>query len=206
MAGFNADAVLFGRDFKVFTTPWATANTIPANTVLYGTDWATPAGQALPWSEVGYTDGGINFGIEITRGEIRVDQSLDPIGRPATGRNMTLTTAMAEFTPQNIYNAGGRQGTLNTVAATNVNRGYNDLDIGPDIVDLYLSVGYDIKHPGDQEAFRIIGWKTLPSGGISGAVTPEDNATIQLAVQCLPDTSTNPDRILKIRDMIAIGA
>lgn len=200
---FNADSVLFGRDFKVYTTPWDDANALPANTVLYGTDWGTPAGQSAPWVEVGYTDGGLNFAIEITRGEIRVDQSLDPIGRPATGRNMTLTTNMAEFTAANIKAAAG-QGDITTLAATTAVRGYNDLDFDPDIDDNYLSVGYDIKHRGDLEAFRIVGWKTLPSGGISGTISAEDNAVIQLAVQCFPDTSTTPDRILKIRDIIAI--
>jgi hypothetical protein len=201
---FDANAVLSGRDFKVFIVDWHTTTTLPANTVLYGTDWGTPAGQTGAWREVGYTDGGLNFSIEITRGEIRVDQSLDPLLRPATGRNMTLTTNMAEFTAANIEDAAG-QGSITTVAATTAVRGYNDLDIGPDISDNYKSVGYDIEHPGDSEAFRIVGWKCLPSGGISGTITPEDNAVIQLAVQCLPDTSTTPDRILKIRDIIAIG-
>lgn len=199
---FNAASVLYGRDFAVFTVAHSSTNSLPLNTVLYGTDWATPAGQSAPWVNVGYTDGGLNFGIEITRGEIRVDQSLDPIARPATGRNMSLTTNMAEFTPANIYAAAG-QGTPTTLAAASGVRGYNDLDIGPDIVDRFISIGYDIKHPGDLEAFRIVGWKTLPSGGVTGAINPEDNATINLAAQCFPDTSTTPNRILKIRDVIA---
>lgn len=198
---FNADAVLFGRDFKVFTVPWSSTNTIPLDTLVYGTDWATPAGQSAPWVEVGYTDAGLNFGIEITRGEIRVDQSLDPVGRPATGRNMTLTTNLAEFTASNVKNAAG-QGAITTVAPGVGTRGHNDLDIGPTITDTYLSIGYDILHR-DGEAFRIIGWKTLPSGGVSGAINPEDNAVIALAAQCLPDTSTTPNRILKMRDVIA---
>lgn len=202
---FNAAAVLFGRDFKVFSVAWSSTNVIPANTVLYGTDWGTPAGQTNPWVEVGYTDGGLNFGIEITRGEIRVDQSLDPIARPATGRNMTLSTQMAEFTAANIRAAAG-QGTVNAVAATTAARGYNDLDIDPTITDNYRSIGYDIQHPGDSEAFRIIGWKTIPSGGVTGTINPEDNATIGLDVTCFPDTSVTPNRVLKLRDIVAIGA
>lgn len=197
---FDASAVLFGRDFIVYTTPWAAANTVPADTIAYGTAWGTPASQPAPWVDAGYTDGGLNFGIEITRGEIRVDQSLDPVGRPATGRNMTLTTNLAEFTATNIANAAG-QGTVTTVAASAGVRGHNDLDISSTIVDAYRSIGYDIKAQ-DLEAFRIIGWKTLPSGGIAGAINPEDNATISLAASCFPDTSTNPARILKLRDVI----
>lgn len=196
---FNANAVLYGRDFKVFTATYAASNALPANTVLYGTDWGAP------WSEVGYTDGGLNFGIEITRGEIRVDQSLDPIARPATGRNMTLTTNMAEFTAANIRSAAG-QGTVTTVAATTAARGYNQLDIDPTIADNYISVGYDIEHPGDSEAFRIVGWRCIPSGGISGTISAEDNAVINFANQCFPDTDATPDRILTIRDIIAVSA
>ena len=121
---FNAEAVLFGRDFKAYRAPWDDANILPANTVLYGTDWAQPATMTETWVEVGYTDGGLNFNIEIPRGEIRVDQSLDPIARPATGRNMTLECALAEFTVANIASAAG-QGTVTTVAATTAVRGYN---------------------------------------------------------------------------------
>lgn len=201
---FNAGAVLFGRDFKVFTVPYSATNVLPANTVLYGTDWGTPSGQSAAWVEVGYTDGGLNFNIEITRNEIRVDQSLDPIARPASGRNMTLETAMAEFTVANIAAAAG-QGTVSSVAATTAARGYNQLDIDPDIDDDYISVAYDIKAQ-DDEAFRIVGWKTQPSGGVSGTISAEDNATIQLAVTCFPDTDATPDRVLTIRDIIAISA
>lgn len=199
---FNALAVLYGRDFAVFTVPHSSTNILPADTVLYGTGWGTPTGQSAPWVDVGYTDGGLNFGIEITRGEIRVDQSLDPIARPATGRNMTLSTQMAEFTTTNIYAAAG-QGTPSALAAGVGTRGYNDLDIGPTIVDAYRSIGFDIKHPGDGEAFRIVGWRTLPSGGVTGQVNPEDNATIALDCTCFPDTTTDPDRILKIHDVVA---
>jgi hypothetical protein len=156
------------------------------------------------WVEVGYTDGGLNFSIEIPRSEIRVDQSLDPIARPATGRNMTLECALAEFTVANIASAAG-QGTVTTVAATTAVRGYNELLIAPDIDDDYISVGYDIKHQ-DDEAFRIVGWKTQPSGGVAGTISAEDNATINFAVTCFPDTSTTPDRVLTIRDIIPISA
>jgi hypothetical protein len=201
---FNAEAVLYGRDFKVYRAPWDDANILPANTVLYGTDWAQPATMTETWVEVGYTDGGLNFNIEIPRSEIRVDQSLDPIARPATGRNMTLECALAEFTVANIASAAG-QGTVTTVAATTAARGYNELLIDPDIDDEFISVGYDIKHQ-DDEAFRIVGWKTQPSGGVSGTISAEDNATINFAVTCFPDTSTTPDRVLTIRDIIPISA
>jgi hypothetical protein len=196
--------ILSGRDFKVYTVDWSTTNTKPLNTVLYGTAWATPAGQTSPWVEAGYTDGGLTFSAEITRGEIRVDQELDPVLRPATGRDMRMSTTFAEFTAANIKAATG-QGTITTTAATTAARGNTDLDISGTIADLYLSVGFDILHPGDQQAFRVFGWKCLPTAGFTGTVNPEDKATVAFEMQLLPDTSTVPSRIMKISDVIPIG-
>jgi hypothetical protein len=201
---FDATAVLYGRNFRVYYAAWNSTTRLPADTVQYGTTWGTPSGQTGAYSEVGYTDGGLNFGIEISRGEIRVDQELDPIARPATGRNMTLSTKLAEFTPANIAVAAG-QGQVTTLAATTAVRGYNDLDISSTIADNYYTVGYDISHPGDSEAFRIVGWKTIASGNVTGTITPEDDATIDFAVQCFPDSSTSPARVLKVHDIIAIS-
>jgi hypothetical protein len=202
---FNALAVLYGRDFAVFTVPHSSTNTLPADTLLYGTAWGTPSGQSAPWVDVGYTDGGLSFTIGVTRGSIRVDQSLDDIAKPATGRDMSLSTQMAEFTTTNIYTAAG-QGTPSSLAATTAVRGYNDLDIGPTIVDAYRSIGFDILHPGDAQAFRVVGWRTLPSGSVNGQINAEDNATIGLDCTCFPDTTTTPNRILKIHDVVAISA
>lgn len=196
----DATKVLATRDFLVYTVPWDTTNIIPADTVLWGTAWGTPAGQSDPYVNVGYTIGGLNFSIEINRAEIRVDQELDPILRPATGRNMVLSGDLAEFTAANIKDAAG-QGAITSVAPGVGTRGHDDLDISSTIEDNYLTIGFDIKHQ-DDEAFRIIAWKTLPSGAVNGQIRPTDAATIALSGQCFPDTSTSPARIIKMRDVI----
>lgn len=201
---FDQTKILSGRNFKVYTVDWSSTNTKPANTVLYGTAWGTPAGQTNPWVESGYTDGGLTFSAEITRGEIRVDQELDPVLRPATGRDMRMSSTLAEFTVPNIESATG-QGTITTTAATTAARGNTDLDISGTISDNYLSVGFDISHPGDSEAFRVFGWKGLPSAGFTGTVNPEDKATIAFEMTLLPDTTASPSRIMKISDIIPIG-
>lgn len=193
--------ILSGRNFKVYTATWNSTVTVPPDTIAYGTAWGTPAGMTGAWAEAGYTDGGLTFAAEVTRGEIRVDQELDPVLRPATGRNLSMSTTLSEFTNANIKASTG-QGTITTVAAISGTRGHEDLDISSTILDLYLAVGFDIQHPGDLEAFRVFGWKTLPGGGFSGTVTPEDKATIAFAASLLPDTSTSPARIMKIRDVI----
>ncbi len=197
-------AVLATRNFWVYKVPWSSTNTIPANTVTWGTAWGTPAGQSAAYANVGYTIGGLDFNIEVTRGEIRVDQEFDPVLRPATGRNMSLSCQMAEFTPLNVYNAA-QQGTYTAVAATTAARGYSDLDIVSTITDTFQTVGFDVEGQ-DLEPIRIIAWKTQPSGGISGQIRPTEAATIQLNAVCFPDTSVSPGRILKFRDVTPIAA
>lgn len=196
---FDVTKVVAGRDFKVYSTPWAAGNKLPTP-AAYGTAWGTPSGQPAAWVESGYTEGGLNFSIEIQRGEIRVDQEVDPVLRPVTGRNMQLSTNLAEFTPANIKASVG-QGSLTTVAAGSGTRGYVDLDISSDVQDNYLSVAFEIKAQGDGEAIQIVGWKTIPTGGVRGTISPTAAATIQLQATCFPDTSTDPARIVKMRDI-----
>lgn len=195
----NSSAVLFGRDFRVYKAAWNSTVTIPPDTIAYGTAWGTPSGQTGAWSEVGYTEGGLTVSAEVQRNEIRVDQSLDPIARPASGRNITMSTQLAEFTPANILASTG-QGVLTTVAPTTGVRGHDDIDISSTITDTYLAVGFDILH-SDLEAFRFILWKGLPSGAFTGTISAQDKAIIDFAMQGFPDTSTTPPRILKARDV-----
>lgn len=199
---FDATNVISGRNFKMFTVPYHSTVTTPLDTVLYGTAWGTPAGQTGAYVESGYTDGGLNFSAQITRGEIRVDQELDPILLPATGRDMRMGATLAEFTPANIKAATG-QGTITTVAATTAARGHDDLDITGTITDTYLAVGFDIGRTSD-EAFRVFGWKSLPTSGFQGTVNPNDKATIAFEATLLPD-SANAGRVMKIRDILPIS-
>jgi hypothetical protein len=196
--------VISGRNFIVYTVPWHASVTTPLDTVAYGTAWGTPAGQTGAWAAVGYTDGGVNVALTVDRGEIRVDQELEPILRPATGRTTTFETTLAQFTAANLKNAAG-QGTITTVAATTAARGHDDLDVSSTITDTYIAAGLDFQHPGDNEAFRVFVWKCLPQGGVSASFNPDDKATIPFALNAFPDTSTSPARIIKFRDVIPVS-
>lgn len=194
--------VISGRNFIVYTVPWHPTVTAPADTVAYGTDWATPPGQTGAWVATGYTDGGVNVALTVDRGEIRVDQELEPILRPATGRSTTFETTLAEFTAANLKNAAG-QGAITTVAAASGTRGHDDLDVSSTIADNYIAAGLDFLHPGDNEAFRVFLWKCLPQGGVQATFNPQDKATIPFSLNGFPDTSTVPARIAKFRDVLA---
>jgi hypothetical protein len=190
----DAQAVVAGRNFLVKAAPWDDTNAIPADTVVYGGAWGAP------WVDRGYTNGGIQFNMNLTRGEVRVDQEFDPITRPITGRNITMSTGFAEMTPANLQLASG-MGTIDTVAAGSGTRGHNDLIIDATLTDLYYSWGFDIRQP-DGEAFRVVIYKGLATGNPNPQFTPENAATIALEVSALVDTSTDPSRVALVRDVI----
>lgn len=194
----DANAVISGRNFLVYSTPHDDANKLPADTVPYGDPWGTPSPQIAAWVNRGYTSGGLTFSMNITRGEIRVDQEFDPVVRPITGRTITLGTSFAEMTPANIQLASG-MGTLDTSDPHHV-----DLDIGATITEIENSWGFDIRQP-DTFPFRIAAWRAVATGTPAPRFTPDAAALIDLQVSALVDTSTTPSRVLKIRDCLDAG-
>ena len=80
-----AGLLLASRDLKFFYKTYHSTNRLPADTVAWGTAWGTPSGQTGVWVDGGYTQGGLGFAAEIGRSDIRMDQSIDPVLRPATG-------------------------------------------------------------------------------------------------------------------------
>lgn len=189
----NADAVVAGRNFIVYSKPHDASNDLPDDTVLYGQEWSG-------WENRGYTTGGLAFSMGMERGEIRVDQEFDPVATPITGRTVQLTTTLAELTPANLQLASGL-GTLDTVEPEPGQRGHVDLIIDNTLADQYNSFGYDIAKPSG-EAFRVIIYKGLATGSPNPSVTPDNAAGIALEVTALVDTSTSPARIARVRDVL----
>jgi hypothetical protein len=196
----NSLQVIQTRDLLIYQAPWAAAgNAMPADTVLWGTTWGGD------FAEVGYTNGGLEVRIGIDRADVRVDQELDAVYRVATGRDMGMRTTLAQISAANIKLATGA-GAITTVAAGGGARGHDDLDIGSTLSEQFYSVGYDVKNPGDSEAFRFLVFKGLPVGSPTIGFSPDNPAGIDFDILATPDTSTTPTRILKIRDVIPAAA
>lgn len=58
--------------------------------------------QASAWTDAGATDGGLTITVNQDFSEITVDQVADVVGRRLVGRNVTVATAMAEGTLENM--------------------------------------------------------------------------------------------------------
>ena len=191
----DSTQVIAGRDFGAYSADWASTNTMPADTVAYGA-------ISSPYTNVGYTTGGLRFSAGIERTDVRVDQSFDPILRIATARSITMGTTLAQFSPANVKSATG-MGTITTVAAGSGTRGHDDLVIGESLTEQFKTFIMEILNPHDQEAIRIALWKAMSAGNIEATFSADGNpAGIALDLTGTPDTSASPTRIATIRDVI----
>jgi hypothetical protein len=146
----------------------------------------------------------LHFSTDITRTDVTVDQSLDPVLRPATARSATMSFSLAEMSPAKIQLASG-QGTLTTAAPTPTVKGHTDLDIGSTISDVFVSIGFDIQSQ-DLEPLRFIGYRCQMSGSMTLDFTVDAKAMVPVEATLLPDTSVTPARVAKIRDVIPATA
>lgn len=199
MANLSTDKILASRDIRFLYTPYSSTNTIPVTTTPWGEDWGTPVGQAQPWVDGGYTQGGLGFSAEITRGDIRMDQSLDPVLRPATGRTVNMTANLGEFDLESVTTATG-QGSVDTFTPATPDPGYNRWQMGLSVADNKFSVAFDIGHPGDDLPVWVLGWYVQPTGAETWNFGPEAAAVTPFNVTAFPDPS-NGNRVATIYDM-----
>lgn len=199
MAG-TASKVVASRDLIAYYKTYHSTNRFPADTVIWGVAWGTPSGQTGAWIDAGYTQGGLGFSAEISRTDIRMDQSLDPVLRPATGRTVTMTAQLGEFDLDSVVVATG-QGSVTTLAATTAARGYDEWAMGNTVVDSFYSMGFDIYKTGNSEALRLAGWYAQPTGAESWTFGPEAAALTPFTLTLFPDPG-NSNRVATIRDYV----
>jgi hypothetical protein len=196
---YDSTKVLAGRDFKCYTATYSSTNALPADTVNPGVDWSAP------WVDKGLVDGGLRMQFQIDWVDIRVDQLLDPVLKLPNGRTLTMAANLAQFTAKNVQEAMGLPSSaLGTVAAGSGTRGHDELTIDGSIPSPnYLSVGFEVTHPGDSQSIRMAAWRTMVSGSPSVEMAAGKLVPVALSLTALPDTSTNPARIAVLRDIIA---
>jgi hypothetical protein len=200
LANGSAGDVLQTRNFWAYSAPFDTQNALPADTVEWGTEWETVGTMPDPWTLEGYTDGGLHFGTDITRTDVTVDQSLDPVMRPATARSATMSFNLAEMTAEHVQ-LGSGQGDITTLAPVTGTKGHTDLDIGSTITDVFVSLGFDIQQQ-DTEPMRILGFRCQMTGTMAVDFTADAKAMVPVEATLLPDTTVTPARVVKIRDIL----
>lgn len=193
----DATAVYASRDAILYFADFNDTNDLPdSDTIDWGDAWGAP------WDEAGYTQEGIQFSISVERATIEVDQELDPVLRPITGRDITISSNMAEFSAAKLRMATG-QGAVTTVAAGSGTKGEVDYDFTSLVQDNYSSWGVDFRKNDDGEPIRVFIPRGLPIGSVETNMgDAENNLQIPFEVAALPDTSVTPARILTIREVL----
>lgn len=193
------EKVLASREIIFYYKDYHATNRVPATTVAWGTAWGTPAGQTGAWIDAGYTQGGLGFSAEITRTDIRMDQSLDPILRPATARTVNVTANLGQFDLSSLATATG-QGTVDVYTPATPDPGYNRWQMGNSVADNFFSTAFDIGHPGDDLPVWVVTWYSQPTGAETWTFGPEAAALTPFNVTAFPDP-VNGNRVATIYDL-----
>jgi hypothetical protein len=194
----NQDAIIATRAFKLYYDDYDAANALPADTVLYTTD---PTG----FTNVGWTAGGLTFGVDQTRNEIRVDQEFFPVSNPLSDVTITMGAELAEITPANLLSATGL-GTVASLAADAVTRGHDELVITSEFTESTRTWLARVLMP-DNEAANIALWRGQATASVDMSITPDNPSTIGVEVTGLVDSAGSPaGRIATYRRVTPIDA
>lgn len=196
----DVSKIIATRDFKAYYQDWDVGGTdvaMPADTVNYG---EVVADTDTDFLDAGVTVGGLSLSFNVQRGAISVDQFVDPVLTPVTGRTITMSTNLAEITVANL-DAAAALGTTATTAAGSGTRGNNRLIIGESVPDEFRVWLFEALQQ-NEEAFRVIGYKTQMTGSPTINIRPTEAAQIALAVGCRVDSSVMPARVMQVRSII----
>lgn len=175
-------------------------NLIQGPATIYGavfgaTEPATVAtAPGAGWTDLGGTKEGITLNIEQTFSDLTVDQIIDVIARKRTGRNINVSTSLAEPTLVNLATAIG-----NSAPASNVLELDNG-DAAAAFSPVYGAILFDGIAPGGFRR-RVIVRKTLQTGNIALAYQKDGQTVIPTTFSLhWVSTSIKP---LKIEDALA---
>lgn len=102
--------------------------TIPPNTLALGGVWDTP------WTPPGATTEGLTFGFSRDSNDISIEEQPSPVDTRTNGLSFTADVTLSEDTIQTMRIAYGG-GTVDAVAATTTEFGYEDLEISDEMED-----------------------------------------------------------------------
>lgn len=116
--GANSQNLVLGPA-RIYWAPFG--STEPADTSVANDGWMTP--PPAPWTDFGFTDGGVNVEIDTTYTALVVDQVPMDVGARLTEIKMSVTAGLAEITDANIATA------LNNVVQQSTGSGFITTDI-----------------------------------------------------------------------------
>lgn len=187
-------------------------NLIQGAGVLYvGAFGATePADSAIgeapasaDWTDVGFTEGGVEFSIAQEYAELEVDQIVDIPGTRLTKREFTISTNLAEATLENLNFALNNDGVTNVEAgeSTPGTEAFEPDAYAPNQGEpLYRALIFDGIAPNGRPR-RIIVRRALQTGDVAFSYSKEDQTVF--SVEFGAHYVSNAIKPYKIVDMVA---
>lgn len=184
----NALSVLATRQFKLLYKTYDSSNAMPADTVLYGD-------SVSGFTDVGYTSGGLGFGVDQSRNEIRVDQEFFPVSNPLSEVSLTLSAELAEITPANMLAATGL-GAVSSQAAVGSDpgpaaRGHDDWVVTSSFTESTRTYLARALMP-DNEVLNIALWRAQATASADMTIEPDNPSTVGMEVTGLVDSAGSP--------------
>jgi hypothetical protein len=122
--------------------------TEPADSAVTPNGITSPPNPSI-WTDVGGTDGGVNFEVDSTYTDLSVDQIIMAAGARLTELKMNVASKLSEITLENVNTA------LNNICTTASGSGYKTMDI---------VVGSAASQP-QYAALIVDGWAPMLSSG-----------------------------------------
>jgi len=167
----------------------------PANSIAKGTAWGGG------WTEVGFTQDGVELEIETEKFEVVTDQYNAPVKDFITGQNMSFKFNAAEGTLTNLKQALG-YGTV-TSGSTESTLGVS----AQDGIPTNYAVGFEGYAPGATSSAvyyrRVIIWNGSVQGNFSLSAKKDGVQTVEYTVKAFPyPSATSTERLWKVIDRV----
>lgn len=187
--------ILAGRDVIMYTVPFNTGNTFPADSP-WGTTPASTGGGA--YTEAGYTKDGVGIRWRQQIQEYMVDQFIDPVLLLPMSRDLRFMANIGQVDMPDLTVAMG-QGTATSVPSTSSSTGYNQYEVAANASNNYYTVFFDVRNPISNDFAHFVGWFCRGVGDIEIRVHLPDIAQVNVELRALPDATKNPARVAQFR-------
>lgn len=177
-------------------------------TKKYGVTLSGAAGAAANWSDVGYTQDGLEVATSPTWDEVQVDQLLDSAKIFKSGMSLNITTTFAEATLENLLIAWGQQ--TSTLSSSGLASGEKELvieggSLGEAPVERGLiAIGNAVENTGTNSYGERVyqAYRVLSVESSAHTLSRADATTIPVTFRALP---ADNGRYGTVRDRLGVA-
>lgn len=173
----------------------------PIGTALPNVDGTWPVAYPSGWTQVGYTDDGVEIGYAPSWKDITVDEEMAPVKKKLVGEKMTISAKLAEATLDNL-NRAIAAAKIATAVNTPPTRDTVTLKVGSATDDEELMIAFEGPSTVANSTRILLAYRAKATAAISLKYNRQDKVMIPVEFEVLAD-STKPagERLAQIVDI-----